>query len=243
MPYAAAKLSTGSANSPSTAAAPIAPPPTPARLTSWRSSAFASAISSCTSADNSAVAVATSWPRLRSSARSAALIASSVFPRSVRWSRPVRLPGSPAATPPASRSGHRRDRCRPLAGAARRSPCGSPLGSCWTIVPGTGVPGQFRESAVLGGLCLQDRGHPQVVLGFVLFVDVRDAVVVVVPLVLVAQPRGSGRSAASAARTRPAPPTTEPTSTAAFTSSVSPRIAGEGQFADQQRHGEADTGE
>lgn len=36
------------------------------RLTSWRTSAFARAISSCTSADISAVAEATSCPMLRS---------------------------------------------------------------------------------------------------------------------------------------------------------------------------------
>lgn len=66
IPYAAAKLSIGIVKRSSTPAAMNAALPIAPRLTSWRTSAFARAISSCTSADISAVAAATNCPMLRS---------------------------------------------------------------------------------------------------------------------------------------------------------------------------------
>ena len=103
--------------------------------------------------------------------------------------------------------------------------------------------GHFGKPAVLGGLRLVDRGHPQVVLRVVLFVDVGDAVVVLVALLVLAQRRGTCVLRSFSRTPARTAAISEPIRTAALTSSVSVGVAGEGELADEQRDGEADAGE
>ncbi len=153
MPYARAKLSIGRENRSNRPAIVNRPPLVAPRFTSCLSCAFASAISSCTSADISAVAVANSWPMLRSAPTglpSGALIAVSLF--SVRLAYVRRVCAG---------------RFRLLYRLVR---------SCRTVVPIACPARHFRkrvsrgglllgEPPVLGGLLLEDAGHAQVVPG------------------------------------------------------------------------------
>ncbi len=126
--------------------------------------------------------------------RSGCLVAHRVLRRSARPARAVRRP-----------AGHRR--------SAR---------SLLTIMPPDWSSlvrrcgGQLGEPAVFGGLALQDLGHPEVVFGLVLLVDVRDAVAVLVALLVRSTAGGTvslrslSRTAASTAETSRGAPARRP---------------------------------